>query len=122
MRHVQFAKTTTTAVLVALAVLLGAAAGCSSGAQQTQASIGPAGGSLSLPSPAVQLDVPPGALNTTTTVSLRASADSQGVIVTLEPAQLALAQPAQLSVSLEGPRHISSVTEVSQGGERPIGV
>jgi len=117
----RFTKATTT-IPIALSVLLGAAAGCGSSTQQIESSIGPGGGSLSLPSPAVRLDVPAGALTATTTVSLRATADAQGLVVTLEPAQLALARPAQLSVSLEGPRHISSVTEVSRGGEQPIGV
>ena len=117
----RFTKATTT-IPIALSVLLGSAAGCGSSTQQIESSIGPGGGSLSLPSPAVRLDVPAGALTATTTVSLRASADAQGLVVTLEPAQLALARPAQLSVSLDGPRHISSVTEVSRGGEQPIGV
>jgi len=116
-----FTKATTT-ILIALAVLLGSAAGCGSSTQQVDASIGPGGGSLSLLSPAVRLDVPAGALTATTTVSLRASADVQGLLVTLEPSQLALARPAELSISLGGPRHISSVTEVGHGGEQPIGV
>jgi hypothetical protein len=108
--------------LFALVGLLGVAAGCGSATSQVEASIGPGGGSLTLPSPAVRLDVPAGALKATTTVSLRASADAQSVLVAIDPAQLALAAPAQLSVSLQGPRHISSVTEVSQRGEQPIGV
>jgi hypothetical protein len=109
-------------LLFPFVVLLAASLGCGSSTSQTQASIGPAGGSLSLPSPAVQFSVPAGALTETTTVTLRASADAQSVLVTLEPMQLALAKPGQLLMSLDGPKHISSVTEVRGGGEQPIGV
>ena len=115
-------RSTRTFVLIALGALLAVAAACGSGTSQVEASIGPAGGSLSLGSPAVRFDVPAGALTATTTVSLRASGDTQALLVTLEPAQLALAKPGQLSVSLDGSRHISSVTEVSHRGEQPIGV
>lgn len=115
-------RSSRTFVLIALGAVLVVAVACGSGVSQVQASIGPAGGSLSLASPAVQFDVPAGALTATTTVSLRASGDAQSLLVTLEPAQLALAKPGQLSVSLDGPKHISSVTEVSHGGEHPIGV
>ena len=105
-----------------LCALAAVAAACGSSTPGVQASIGPAGGSLSLASPAVTFEVPAGALTTETMVSLRASTDPQSVLVTLEPSQLALAKPGQLSVSLNGARHISSVTEVSSRGEQPIGV
>jgi hypothetical protein len=115
-------RSTRTLLLLPFVTLLVASLGCGSSTSQTQASIGPAGGSLSLPSPAVQFDVPAGALTQTTTVTLRASADAQSVLVTLEPSQLALAKPGQLLVTLDGPRHISSVTEVRSGGEQVLGV
>jgi hypothetical protein len=98
------------------------AVACGSRTSDVQATIGPAGGSLSLASPAVTFDVPAGALSTETTVSLHASADPQSVVVTLEPAQLALAKPGQLSVSMGGARHISSITEITHRGEQPLGV
>ncbi len=122
MRISRFTRTATTSLLISVAILIGSAAGCGSGAQQVSAAIGPAGGSLQLASPAIRFDVPAGALTTTTTVSLRATPDAQGLTVALEPDQLALTAPGQLSVSLEGPQHISSVTEVRHGGEQPIGV
>jgi hypothetical protein len=115
-------RSTRSLLLLPFVVLLAGSLGCGSSTSQTQASIGPAGGSLSLQSPAVQFDVPAGALTETTTVTLRASADAQSVLVTLEPMQLALAKPGQLLVRLDGPRHISSVTEVRGGGEQPLGV
>ena len=115
-------RSTQAHLLVPVVALLAASLGCGSTTSQTQASIGPAGGSLSLPSPAVQFAVPAGALTETTTVTLRASGDAQSVLVTLEPSQLALAKPGQLLVTLDGPKHISSVTEVRGGGEQPIGV
>jgi hypothetical protein len=111
-----------TFIRIALCAVGAVAAACGSSTQGVQASIGPSGGSLSLASPAVQFDVPAGALSTETMVSLRASADPRSLLVTLEPAQLTLAKPGQLSVSLDGARHISSVTEVSFRGEQPIGV
>ena len=104
------------------AALLALVTACGSTTQQTQASIGPSGGSLSLASPAVQFDVPAGALQTTTLVSLRASSEPGSLLITLEPGQLSLARPGQLSASMNGARHISSVTEVTRGGEQPIGV
>ena len=115
-------RSTRSLLLLPFAVLLPASLGCGSSTSQTQASIGPAGGSLSLQSPSVQFDVPAGALTETTMVTLRASADAQSVLVTLEPSQLALAKSGQLLVKLDGPSHISSVTEVRGGGEQPIGV
>ncbi|HEY1905785.1 MAG TPA: hypothetical protein VGG91_07070 [Myxococcaceae bacterium] len=115
-------RSTKAFLLLPFVALLAASLGCGSGTSQTQASIGPAGGSLSLPSPAVQFDVPAGALTETTLVTLRANADAQSVLVALEPSQLALAKPGQLLVTLDGPKHISSVTEVRGGGEQPIGV
>lgn len=105
--------------LCALTAVVGA---CGSSTQGVQATIGPSGGSLSLASPAVTFDVPPGALTTDTMISLRASADERSLLVTLEPAQLTLAKSGQLSMSLDGARHISSITEVTHGGEQPIGV
>ncbi len=87
-----------------------------------QASIGPSGGSLAMENPSVRFDVPPGALTTDTLVSMRASRDPQSVLVTLEPAQLGLAKPGQLSVSLSGTPHISGVAELTVAGEQPIGV
>ena len=109
-------------VHVALGAALVGVAACGSSNPGVQASIGPAGGSLSLASPAVTFDVPPGALTTETTVSLYASADSRSVLVTLEPMQLALAKPGLLAVSIDGARHISSITEVTHRGEQPMGV
>lgn len=109
-------------VPLTLCALVAVAAACGSSSSGVQASIGPAGGSLSLANPAVTFDVPAGALTAETTVLLRASAAPQSVLVTLEPAQLALAKPGQLSVSLSGAQHISSITEVSSRGEQPIGV
>src|SRR5215468_2984755 len=107
---------------IALGALVVVGGACGSGTSSVQASIGPAGGSLSLANPAVTFDVPAGALTTETTVSLRASADSRSLLVTLEPGQLTLARPGQLSMSMKGVRHISGVTEVTHGGEQPIGV
>jgi len=107
---------------IAIGGLLTLVTACGSSSQGVQASIGPSGGTLSLASPAVRFDVPAGALETTTTVSLRASADSRSLLITLEPAQLALSKPGQLSMSMDGARHISSVTEVTGRGEQPIGV
>jgi hypothetical protein len=101
--------------------LLGLVTACGS-STGVQASIGPSGGSLSMESPAVRFDVPAGALSTETMVTLRASADPSALLVTLEPAQLTLAKPGQLSVSMAGARHISGVTEVTLQGEQPIGV
>jgi hypothetical protein len=115
-------RSTQRLVLLPFVALLATASGCGSSTSETQASIGPAGGSLTLASPSVRFDVPAGALGQTTTLSLRASADSESVLVTLEPSLLALAKPGQLSVALNGPRHISSVTELQSGGEQPIGV
>jgi hypothetical protein len=87
-----------------------------------QASIGPSGGSLAMENPSVRFDVPAGALTSDTLVSMRASTDPQSVLVTLEPAQLALAKPGQLAVSLSGTPHISGVAELTVAGEQPIGV
>jgi hypothetical protein len=101
--------------LLALAIACGSSPG-------VQGSIGPSGGSLSMENPAVRFDVPAGALSSQTMVSLRASADPQSVLVTLEPSQLTLAKPGQLSVSLSRTPHISGVAEVTAGGEQPIGV
>ena len=109
-------------VPIAIGSLLALVTACGSTTQGTQASIGPSGGTLSLASPAVQFDVPAGALQTATTVSLRASSGPGSLLITLEPAQLALSKPGQLSASMNGAQHISSVTEVTHGGEQPIGV
>ncbi|HEY3588283.1 MAG TPA: hypothetical protein VGK85_14080, partial [Myxococcaceae bacterium] len=67
-------------------------------------------------------DIPAGAFQTTTTVSLRASSEPGSLLITLEPAQLPLSKPGQLSASINGSQHISSVTEVTHQGEQPIGV
>ena len=109
-------------VRIVLGVLVMVGGACGSGTSAVQASIGPGGGSLTLANPAVTFDVPAGALTAETMVSLRASADSRSLLVTLEPGQLTLAKPGQLSVSMNGVRHISGVTEVTQRGEQPIGV
>jgi hypothetical protein len=109
-------------VSISVGAMLALVSACGSSPQGTQASIGPSGGTLSLASPAVQFDVPAGALQTTTTVSLRASAEPGSLLITLEPAQLTLSEPGQLSASMSGAQHISSVTEVTHGGEQPIGV
>jgi hypothetical protein len=109
-------------VHAAFGAALAGAVACGSSTSGVQASIGPGGGSLSLASPAVTFDIPPGALATETMVSLRASTDTQSLLVTLEPAQLTLAKAGQLAVSLNGARHISSVTEVTFRGEQPIGL
>lgn len=100
-------------------LLLLTACGSSPG---VQASIGPSGGSLAMENPSVRFDVPAGALTTDTMVSMRASSDPRSVLVTLEPAQLGLAKPGQLSVSLSGTPHISGVAELTVAGEQPIGV
>jgi len=107
---------------VSAGVLLGWSVGCGSSNVSTQATIGPAGGSLSLPSEGIRLDVPPGALELATLVTLRASGDSRGVLVGIEPAQLGLSRAATLVVSFTRPVHISSVTELSAAGEIPVGV
>src|SRR5215470_13862161 len=91
-----------------LGALLGVVTACGSATPEVQASIGPEGGTLSLPSPAVRFDVPPGAFTATTRVSMRATADARSVLVTLEPAQLTLGRPGQLSVALDGQRRLSS--------------
>lgn len=103
-------------------LVLGWAAGCGSSNITTRATLGPSGGSLSLPSEGVKLDVPAGALSAPVEVALRASSDGRGVLVAIEPSQLALAKTATLAVSLSRPVHISSVTEISSAGERPLGV
>jgi hypothetical protein len=108
--------------MVWAALALGGAAGCGSTNLGAWATIGPAGGTLSLPSEGVRLDVPAGAFSTPVEVALRASSDSAGVLVGLEPAQLTLARPATLTVTLARSAHIASVTEVSASGERPPGV
>jgi len=118
----RFLRATRIFIRIALGALVVVGGACGSGTSSVQASIGPAGGSLSLANPAVTFDVPPGALTTQTTVTLRASADPQSLLVTLEPSQLTLARSGQLSLSVNGARHISSVTEVSHRGEQPIGV
>jgi hypothetical protein len=106
---------------LAMGGLLALATACGS-SPGVQASIGPSGGSLSMENPSVRFDVPAGALPIETMVSLHASADPRSVLVTLEPSQLALAKPGQLSVSLSGTSHISGVAEVTSGGDQPIGV
>ena len=110
-----------TFIPIAIGGVLGFVTACGS-STGVQASIGPSGGSLSMESPAVRFDVPAGALSTETMVSLHASADSQSLLVSLEPAQLTLAKPGQLSVSMAGTRHLSGVAEVTVVGEQPIGV
>lgn len=104
------------------ALVLGWSAGCGSSSVEAQATIGPSGGSLSLPGEGIRLELPAGALQSATLVTLRASSDSRGVVVGVEPAQLGLAHAATLAVSFDRPVHISSVTELSGSGERPIGV
>ena len=108
--------------MVSAALALGCAAGCGSTNLGARATIGPAGGTLSLPSEGVRLDVPAGAFGTPVEVALRASSDSAGVLVGLEPAQETLVIPATLTVALARSAHISSVTEVSASGELPLGV
>lgn len=102
-----------------VALLLVTACGSSPG---VQASIGPAGGSLAMENPSVRFDVPPGAFTSDTLVSMHATSDPQSVLVTLEPAQVGLAKPGQLSVALAGRPHISGVAELTVTGEQPIGV
>ena len=109
-----------TALFTGLAV--GWATGCGSNGLRTQATLGPAGGTLSIPSEGVTLDVPPGALGSATEVTLSASSDSTGVLVGIEPAQLALAKSAMLAVTLSRPVHFFSVTEVTANGEQPLGL
>ena len=108
------------AVVAGLA--LGWTAGCGSSAIGTRATLGPGGGTLSLPSEGVQLEIPAGALSAQVEVALRASADGRGVLVGIEPAQLTLARPAMLTFTLPASTHIASVTEVSATGEQPLGV
>jgi len=110
-----------TFVRATIAGLLGLVTACGS-STGVQASIGPSGGSLSMERPAVRFDIPAGALSAETMVSLHASADSQSLLVSLEPGQLTLAKPGQLSVSMAGTRHLSGVAEVTDLGEQPIGV
>ena len=108
--------------MISAVLALGWATGCGSTNLGARATIGPAGGTLSLPSEGVRLDVPAGAFSTPVEVALRASGDSAGVLVGLEPAQLTLARPATLTFTLARSAHIASVTEVSARGERPLGV
>ena len=110
-----------TSVPLAMGALLVLVTACGS-SPGVQASIGPSGGSLAMENPSVRFDVPAGALTTETVVSMRASTDPQSVLVTLEPAQLTLAKPGQLSVSLTRTQHISGVAELTVAGEQPIGV
>ena len=115
-------RSTGASVPLAIGGLLALVTACGSTNQGVQASVGPSGGTLSLASPAVQFDIPSGAFQTTTMVSLRASSEPGSLLITLEPAQLALSKPGQLSASINGAQHISSVTEVTHQGEQPIGV
>ena len=108
--------------MISAALALGWTAGCGPTNLGARATIGPAGGTLSLPSEGVRLDVPAGAFSTPVEVALRASSDSAGVLVGLEPAQLTLAKPATLTIALTWSAHIASVTEVSASGEQPLGV
>jgi len=110
------------AMALVAGLIAGWATGCGSTSLRTQATIGPAGGTLSLPSEGVTLEVPAGALTSTMEVTLSASSDARGVLVGIEPAQLALARSALLAVTLSRPVHFSSVTEVSAEGEWPLGL
>jgi hypothetical protein len=113
-------------VLLATALVTGLAVGwvtgCASSGLRAQATLGPAGGTLSIPSEGVTLEVPPGALGSTTEVTLSARSDGTEVLVGIEPAQLALAKSAMLGVTLSRPVHFFSVTEVTAEGERPLGL
>ena len=96
------------------------AAGCGSTDSGAQATLGPAGGTLSVPGTGVELVVPAGALDRAVGVSMTTTRDATALTVAIEPRDLALARPATLSVTLSGPVHFSGVTEVSSG--RPVGL
>jgi len=101
-------------------LVLGWAVGCGSTDSGAQATLGPGGGTLSVPGSGVELVVPAGALSRPVDVAVKTSRDAAALTVSLEPVDLALAQPATLSVTLSGPVHFSGVTETSSG--RPMGL
>ncbi|MCI4355515.1 MAG: hypothetical protein L3K06_09180 [Thermoplasmata archaeon] len=102
-------------------LLVGTGVGCGTSTEGAVATLGPQGGSIALPNDAVRLDVPAGALASEVTVTLRSSTDARGLLVEVEPVQLALAKLAKMTVQLRAV-HISSATEVTSGGEQPIGL
>jgi hypothetical protein len=102
------------------ALVVAWAAGCGSTDSGAQATLGPAGGTLSVPGTGVELLVPAGALDRPVGVSMTTARDTTALTVAIEPRDLALARPATLSVTLSGPVHFSGVTEVSSG--MPVGL
>ena len=101
-------------------LVLGLAVGCGSTDGSTQATLGPAGGTLTVPGTGVELVVPAGALGQPVTVAVQTSRSSAALTVSLRPVDLSLARAATLSVTLPGPAHFSGVTETSSG--RPLGL
>lgn len=101
-------------------LVLGWAVGCGSTDSGAQATLGPGGGSLSVPGSGVELVVPAGALSRSVDVAVKTTRDAAALTVSLEPVDLALAKPATLSVTLNGPVHFSGVTETSSG--TPMGL
>lgn len=101
-------------------LVLGWAVGCGSSDSGAQATLGPAGGTLSIPGSGVELVVPAGALSRPVDVAMKTTRDAAALTVSLQPVDLALAQPATLSVTLAGPVHFSGVTETSSG--TPMGL
>ncbi len=101
-------------------LVLGWTAGCGSADSGAQATIGPGGGTLSVPGSGVELVVPAGALSRPVDVAVNTTRDAAALTVSLQPADLALARAATLSVTLPGPVHFSGVTETSSG--TPMGL
>ncbi|HUM10844.1 MAG TPA: hypothetical protein VLT82_07850 [Myxococcaceae bacterium] len=101
-------------------LVLGWAVGCGSSDSGSRATLGPAGGTLSVPGTGVELAVPAGALSSPVDVAVKTRRDAAALTVALEPADLRLARPATLSVTVAGPAHFSSVTESSSG--TPMGL
>ncbi len=113
--------------LLSLVLLFGLAlgtGGCTSGTGgvSTQATLGPAGGTLALEGQGVQLTVPAGALTAEAQVFLGATASRTGMRVTIQPDQLVLARAATLSVQFQGAAHIVRVDEIGSGSQWPLGV
>lgn len=104
-----------TTLLVALAF-----AGCGSTSSATDATIGSAGGSLTLQG--IRLDVPAGALAQDTHVVLRSTSSPGSLLVGMEPADLALAREATLSVQIQGRVHVFDVSELRGTLALPVGV
>jgi len=116
-----------TALPVSLVLFFGlvvGTAGCTSstGSVSTQATLGPAGGTVALAGQGVQLVVPPGALTANAVVVLWATPSSTGMRVGIQPDQLVLATPVTLSVQFQGSVHIARVDELGSSSQWPVGV